>query len=618
MKKNTLSYVMILSIIIVYQINFIALLRYFKIYNTSTSISEMLLNPFYIGFVVLFVSGLFVLIVSMEKKIRCFRAKRDCKEALGVLQKGIVKFPSLILGLSMVYSLVGPQMMLLGTSPQAGNRSDLAFLSLAVLLLTGIPFYIFFIRSFEEYCSIVPFSAEHLSMKLSTRTLLVTLFSLFSITVLIFISIKASAQRIQLDMESRNAIIQVAAPLLIFGIILTLVCIYLLMAGINKRIILGQKMIEELSKGNYSNPDTPIPSRDELGELIHEINLVKNITGEAMRVISQQASKTIDTKQNLIAVAEESSSAMTEMTSNIQSVGNSITNLDNNIQDVTQSMERLNQFIGNLSSNMTEQVSDQEESTAAIEEMTASIENITQIAQGKIQASQELQKVSDRGESVLKTTIDQIGKIFDSLDRIKDMTKLILNIASQTNLLAMNAAIEAAHAGEAGRGFSVVADEIRKLAETSSVNSKQINQSIQEIVALVESATESGGKTTEAFGSISRGIRETLDSLGEISTGMSELKAGGGQILSSVDRIRESSDKLNKQSGVMLQETERVNKAAAGLTQISAESRVAMDEMAIGAQEVLDSSLSLNDQAAELDETSKGLQDSINRFKIAE
>lgn len=618
MKKNTLAYLMIASIAISYNFCFLGLLHYFNIYNQNQSISRMMLNPFYLGFVILFFSIIFYLIFSMEKKIRCFKEKQDCNETLQVLQKGIVKLPTYILGLNMLYSIIGPQFMLMGNAVESGNRMDLTFLSLAVLLLTGIPFYIFFIRSFEEFCSIVPFSSEYLSMKLATRTLLVTLFSLFSLSVLVFLSIKASAQRIHLDLESRNAIIQVAAPLLIFGIIMTLVCIYLLMAGINKRILLGQRMIEELSRGDYTHEDVPVPSRDELGELIHEINLVRNITGSAMRDINQRASKTIETKQNLITVAEESSSAMTEMTSNIQSVGNSITNLDNNIQDVTQSMERLNQFIGNLSANMTEQVSGQEESTAAIEEMTASIDNITQIAQGKIQASQELQKISDRGENVLKTTIDQIGKIFDSLDRIKDMTKLILNIASQTNLLAMNAAIEAAHAGEAGRGFSVVADEIRKLAETSSVNSKQINQSIQEIVALVESATESGGKTTQAFGAISQGIRDTLDSLGEISTGMSELKAGGGQILTSVDRIRESSETLNKQSEVMLSETERVNKAAAGLTQISAESRVAMDEMAIGAQEVLDSSLSLNDQAAELDETSRGLQESINRFKLAE
>jgi len=507
---------------------------------------------------------------------------------------------------------------MLGKSVRTNTRMDLTLLSLGTLLLTGIPCYIYFIRGFEEHCANIPFSKEYLSMKLSTRTLRVTILSLFSLTVMVFISIKASATKIMLAESMRNVIIRMAAPLVLFGIAFTVICIYLLMAGINKRIIIGQQQVQSLAERDYTREDAPICSRDELGELVYEVNLVKNNTGTVMKDIKSQIMKTVATKENLLSVAEDSTSAMTEMTSNIESVGNSISNLDNNIGEVTTSMDKLNRFIMDLSSNMSDQVKAQEESTAAIEQMTTSIDSIAQITQNKISASQELQDVSNNGEAILKTTRNQIEQIFDSLDDIKDITKLILKIASQTNLLAMNAAIEAAHAGDAGRGFSVVADEIRMLAETSSVNSKKINDRIKDIVFLVEGATQSGNKTTEAFSAISGGIKETLNSLGEISTGMSELKTGGKQILLAVNNIREPSEALDQQSNEMRQETDKVNIAARGLSLISSESRIAMDEMSIGAKEVLESSLSLNDEAAELDITSQELHNKVEEFKFNE
>lgn len=616
MDKKKTAYLMGILTMAAPNITFFLLLMYFHQFSIDQIIAQSFGNPLFLLYILVFQSFQLFYIYRMDRQINACDNAQVTEIMLTKLQKRIVKFPSQVLGIGIVHSFIMPQFFLIGFQTATPIHLDLTLLSSANLFLIGTPFFIFFIRKFEDYCSKISFSSEHLSMKLPLRTLLVTIFTLYSLFIFTYLAIKQSAGTIGLNHEQFTTIIKNAAPLMVFGIIMTSTCLYLLMTGINQRILLAKNSLEVLSRGDYSGEANLITSRDELGVLLYEVNLVRKDTGKLLREISKQMGKTVITKQNMITVAEDSSGAMTRMSSNIESVGASITNLDNNINNVTRSIEALNGFIHNLTSGMSGQVISQEESSAAIEEMTASIDNIARITEGKMLASQDLQQVSDKGEEILENTIEQIGNIFNSLDNIKEMTKIILGIASKTNLLAMNAAIEAAHAGDAGRGFSVVADEIRKLAETSSANSKKINESITEIVQLVEGATESGGKTTVAFGEISQGIHATLESLREISTGMDELKIGGSQVLAAVGKIHDSSETLSKQSRSMQEETEKVNETVTGLTQISGSAKIAMDEMAVGAKDVLELNISLNDHAEELDKTSKNLENGIKKFTI--
>ena len=131
--------------------------------------------------------------------------------------------------------------------------------------------------------------------------------------------------------------------------------------------------------------------------------------------------------------------------------------------------------------------------------------------------------------------------IYDNIDSISSFTGIISGIASQTNLLSMNAAIEAAHAGDSGRGFAVVADEIRKLAETTNKNSKEISKVLKIVIDRIKTAVEMSSNTKEAFSKIEKEINGVISALEEINMSTLELRSGGTQVLEAMTVLRDSS-----------------------------------------------------------------------------
>ena len=181
------------------------------------------------------------------------------------------------------------------------------------------------------------------------------------------------------------------------------------------------------------------------------------------------------------------------------------------------------------------------ETSAAIEQINATIDTAATGTAAKREKMGDLQRLTDQGEADMEQALDSILKIADSSAEINEVGRIIQKISSQTNLLAMNASIEAAHAGDFGRGFAVVADEIRALAEQTSSNAKEITRTLKEIAAEIELARQVNQKASDGFRVVKSGVSSIGEAMDGIFNAMLEIRSGIGEIAQAAGGVREAS-----------------------------------------------------------------------------
>ncbi|MGL1890836.1 MAG: methyl-accepting chemotaxis protein [Spirochaetaceae bacterium] len=395
---------------------------------------------------------------------------------------------------------------------------------------------------------------------------------------------------------------------------ITLILSFLIAKTIGKNIRLLEKGLSIALKGNLID-EIKIKSSDEIGKLGKNINTFTGELANSIRQIKRSSERNLDIKEQLIDSTIETSATSIQMNKSVQSIQDKISTLDKSVHASTISVATVQKSINGLNNVILKQIRTIEESTAAVTEMIASIVSVTKITNQKKENFRNLVDTAKKGGSQLFFTIQIIQEITSNIEEIRGIASIINNISEHTNLLAMNAAIEAAHAGNHGQGFSVVASEIRKLAEASAKNSNIISKVLKETVEKIESVSLSGEETRIAFDHIDRGVSGEYDSFEEIYNCMNDMSSGGQQILQTMGTLQKYSSDVQEGSYVISDSSSHLEEAVGIVKTVSSEVLGNISEVSIGISEISIAMDSLTDLSSNLSDIAQNLNVEINRFQ---
>jgi methyl-accepting chemotaxis protein len=248
--------------------------------------------------------------------------------------------------------------------------------------------------------------------------------------------------------------------------------------------------------------------------------------------------------------------------------------------------------------------------------MLANIHSVTQTLVKNTTNISSLAESSDEGRADLHKVSSDIQKIARESEGLLQINSVMKAIASQTNLLSMNAAIEAAHAGEAGKGFAVVAGEIRKLAENSAGQSKTISDVLKRIKESIDTMTNSTGIVIERFKTIEEEVRTVSGQETHIRRAMEEQEVGSRNILDAVTHLNEVTELVRNASKDMIDEGNDILKQSIDLKQLTADVSNSMEIMAESASHISNAVTRVNEISEENRENIQSLSAEVARFKV--
>jgi methyl-accepting chemotaxis protein len=411
---------------------------------------------------------------------------------------------------------------------------------------------------------------------------------------------------------TRIAFIIIVVAIIIAGTITSVVA-----GAIAKPIINVALTLKDISEGEGDLTKTvSVNSKDEIGELARYFNATLEKIKNLVVTIKNQSIGLFDIGNELASNMTETAAAINEITATIQSIKGRAINQSASVTETNATMEQITVNIDKLTGYVERQSSSVALSSSAIEEMLANIQSVTQTLIKNSDNVKDLIDASEVGRTGLQEVATDIQEIARESEGLLEINAVMENIASQTNLLSMNAAIEAAHAGEAGKGFAVVADEIRKLAENSGEQSKTISTVLKKIKDSIDKITKSTDSVLKKFEAIDGGVRTVSDQEENIRNAMEEQSVGSKQILESLGQLNEATLLVKASSEEMLEGSKEVIHEGKNLELVTQEITNGMNEMATGADQINVAVNRVNTISGQNKENIDVLVREVSKFKV--
>jgi methyl-accepting chemotaxis protein len=268
------------------------------------------------------------------------------------------------------------------------------------------------------------------------------------------------------------------------------------------------------------------------------------------------------------------------------------------VVQTSDSVEGIIKHIRSLDNAVEIQAETISRSSESIEQMVGDIDSVSTVVHQAHETTGNLSKSSEAGRKMLNNLTEELTRIADQSAFLEEANAALVNIAAQTNILAMNAAIEAAHAGEAGKGFAVVAGEVRSLAELSNKESASISNEIKNMRNGIEKMRQVSSETVETLGRMFAEVTDMQASLNTVNTAVEAQASNGAQVLEALTSLRETTNQVRTGSDEIQKESDSIYKTVENLRNISKD---------------------VNDSILDVQEASKKIADSLDvAQKIAE
>lgn len=392
--------------------------------------------------------------------------------------------------------------------------------------------------------------------------------------------------------------------------------IMLISSSITKPLIQTGRIMQTIASGEGDlTSHIDVKEGDEVAILAGHFNSFIDKLNQIVSAVKDEVGIADAVSESLSSNSEENSAAVYEITRNLESIAEQVRGMDRNVHETSAAVEEIQAIISNLARVIGKQ---REAVSSASEEMTGiiqSISSVSQVSRENQSRAQALRESMNLGNEKLAATIRLIGDVVAASEMIHEAVAVISDIAGQTDLLAMNAAIEAAHAGDAGRGFSVVAEEIRKLSETTKGNARVIGENVQKSIETIHHAMTATNETGKVFESLLTEVKRLTESFLTIDTTMKALSTAGNEVLSAIQYLNDISDEVKLGSEQMHQGVDDIAENISSVSNGSSNITAGISEIEAGVKEIQQATAELNDLGRENRGALQSIAAQVNGFK---